>query len=257
MTPYVSRLFIYPIKSLDGVDVKQATMLKSGAFEKDRELAIVDSSGRFVNGKRNQQIHTIRSRFELNTYQVTLQVADKPVAMFHLEQRQALEAWLSKYFGFPVAIAQNRDTGFPDDTTSPGPTIISTATLEAIASWYPNLDVEAVRWRFRANIEIAGVPAFWEDRLFTTAEQVVNFQIGKVLFKGINPCQRCVVVTRDARTGEADPNFQKIFITQRRATLPEWSETTRFNHFFRLAINTQVPVSEAGKIIRIGDELKI
>ena len=258
MTPYVSRLFIYPIKSLDGVDVEQATMLKSGAFQRDREFAIVDSSGRFVNGKRDRQIHNIRSRFELNTNQVSLQIAAKPVAMFDLDrERQALEAWLGKYLGFPVAIAQNLETGFPDDTTSLGPTIISTATLEAIASWYPNLDLEAVRLRFRANIEIAGVPAFWEDRLFTTAEKVVNFQIGKVLFKGINPCQRCVVVTRDARTGEADPNFQKIFVTQRRATLPEWSETTRFNHFFRLAINTQVPESEAGKIIRIGDDLKI
>lgn len=258
MTPYVSRLFIYPIKSLDGVDVEQATMLKSGAFQRDREFAIVDSSGRLVNGKRDRQIHNIRSRFELNTNQVSLQIAAEPVAMFDLDrERQALEAWLGEYFGFPVAIAQNLETGFPDDTTSLGPTIISTATLEAIASWYPNLDLEAVRWRFRANIEIAGVPAFWEDRLFTTAEKVVTFQIGKVLFKGINPCQRCVVVTRDARTGEAYPNFQKIFVTQRRATLPEWSEKTRFNHFFRLAINTQVPESEAGKIIRIGDDLKI
>ena len=130
---------------------------------------------------------------------------------------------------------------------SPGPTIISTATLEAIASWYPGLDVEEVRLRFRTNIEISGVPAFWEDQLFAEPEDTVNFQMGNVQFMGINPCQRCVVITRDSQTGETDLKFQKTFVTQRQTTLPEWAERSRFNHFYRLAINTRLPVTEAGK----------
>ena len=173
------------------------------------------------------------------------------------KERDALESWLGEYFGFPVEIKQNFDTGFPDDTVSPGPTIISTATLEAIASWYPALDVEEARSRFRSNIEIAGVPAFWEDQLFTEAEGTVNFQIGEVQFMGVNPCQRCVVITRDSKTGEAYPNFQKTFVTKRRETLPEWTERSRFNHFYRLAINTWLAASEEGKTISIGDKLKI
>jgi len=140
---------------------------------------------------------------------------------------------------------------------SPGPTIISTATLEAIASWYPGLDVEEVRLRFRTNIEISGVPAFWEDQLFAEPEDTVNFQMGNVQFMGINPCQRCVVITRDSQTGETDLKFQKTFVTQRQTTLPEWAERSRFNHFYRLAINTRLPVTEAGKKICIGDELRI
>ncbi len=63
--------------------------------------------------------------------------------VFHVEkEREALENWLGEYFGFSVELKQNLETGFPDDTVSPGPTIISTGTLEAIASWYPGLDVE-------------------------------------------------------------------------------------------------------------------
>ncbi|MCU0547170.1 MAG: MOSC domain-containing protein [Oscillatoriaceae cyanobacterium Prado104] len=111
---------------------------------------------------------------------------------------------------------------------SPGPTIISTSTLEAIASWYPGLDLEEIRLRFRSNIEISGVPAFWEDRLFAAAQEIVNFQIGNVQFMGINPCQRCVVITRDSQTGEAYPNFQKTFVAQRRTTLPAWVDRSRF-----------------------------
>lgn len=258
-TPYVSRLFIYPIKALDRVAIENTTVLRSGALKRDREFAIFDKSGHFVNGKRNQQVHAIRSQFNLETNIVSLQVGGNDYAYsFHIEkERNVLESWLSEYFGFPVEIKQNLDTGFPDDTASPGPTIISTATLETIASWYPGLDVEEARSRFRSNIEIAGVPAFWEDQLFTEAEETVNFQIGDVNFIGVNPCQRCVVVTRDSKTGVAYPNFQKTFVTKRRETLPEWTASSRFNHFYRLAINTRLVATEEEKTISIGDTLKI
>ena len=257
VTPHVSRLFIYPIKSLDPVIVDRVSVLKSGALKGDRELAIFDQSGHFVNGKRHSRIHALRSEFNLEANTVSLWVHQKDnTELFFLPRDlNLLENWLAQYFDFPVEVRQNIDTGFPDDTRSVGPTIISTATLETVASWYPDLDVEQVRRRFRANIEIAGVPAFWEDKLFADKNKIVNFQIGDVQFMGINPCQRCVVVTRNPQTGEAYPNFQKTFIKNRQKTLPEWSNKDQFNHFFRLAINTRLPVTEAGKSIRIGDQL--
>jgi uncharacterized protein len=147
--------------------------------------------------------------------------------------------------------------GFPDDTVSPGATIVSTATLKAIASWYPELDPEDIRQRFRANIEIDGVPAFWEDQLFTTPEQTVRFKVGEVEFMGVNPCQRCTVVTRDSHTGEVSPRFQKTFVENRKNTLPQWVERSRFDHFFRLAINTRLSPTEVGKEIKIGDPITI
>ncbi|MDM9382044.1 MOSC N-terminal beta barrel domain-containing protein [Chlorogloeopsis sp. ULAP01] len=257
--PYVSRLFIYPIKALDRVSVERVTVLKTGALKGDREFAIFDESGHFVNGKRNQRVHALRSQFNLETKSISLFVqGTKDTATFHIEkERKALENWLGEYFGFPVQIRQNLDMGFPDDTISSGPTIISTDTLLTIASWYPGIDVEEVRLRFRANIEISGVPAFWEDCLFAKAEQSVDFQIGNVKFMGVNPCQRCVVITRDSQTGETYPNFQKTFVVKRQQTLPEWAERSRFNHFYRLAINTRLPASEEGKAIAIGDKLQI
>ena len=259
VTPYVSRLFIYPIKSLDSVELKRIDVLQSGALKRDREFAIVDQSGHFVNGKRNSKVYKLRSKFDLEANMISLWVQGNDQATtFHLKKdHNALNDWLSRYFGFPVEVQQNLETGFPDDIASPGPTIISTATLETIASWYPELDVEDVRLRFRTNIEIAGVPSFWEDQLFREVGKAVDFQIGDVQFRGINPSQRCVVITRDPKTGDAYPNFQKTFVTQRQATLPEWAERSHFNHFYRLAINTQLPVTEAGKTICVNDELKM
>ena len=115
-----------------------------------------------------------------------------------------------------------------------------------------------MRRRLRANIEIEGVPAFWEDQLFAEQQtEFVQFQVGAVLFEGINPCQRCVVPTRDSLIGKVYPEFQKIFLKKRKETLPEWAPLSRFDHFFRLSVNTRIPESEAGKILQVGDEVKI
>ncbi|MEL6578692.1 MAG: MOSC N-terminal beta barrel domain-containing protein [Cyanobacteria bacterium J06621_12] len=254
-SPHVSRLLIYPIKSLDWVDCDRVTILDSGALEGDRTWGIFDQEGKFVNGKGQVKIHALRSEFDLaqNTINLRIQGTEETAKFDLTKQQDALCSWLESYFGFPVQLKQNLNMGFPDDTVSPGATIVSTATLEAIASWYPELTTEDIRRRFRANIELGGVPAFWEDRLFTTADQTVKFMIGEVEFQGVNPCQRCIVVTRDPQTGKPYPQFQKTFITQRKNTLPETVERSRFNHYFRLAINTRLNPSEAGKVVKLRD----
>ena len=254
---YVARLFIYPIKSLDPDERDRSTILKSGALKGDRTWAIFDKAGNFVNGKRNQKVHNLRSQFDLETNTILLRIQGRGIKFNLVTEQQALCNWLENYFGFPVEIEQNLNIGFPDDTVSPGATIVSTATLEAIADWYPELTTEDIRRRFRINIEIGGVPAFWEDKLFTTSEQTVKFKVGDVEFMGVNPCQRCVVVTRDPQTGQPYPKFQKTFIQQRKNTLPEWTERSRFNHFFRLAVNTRLSPSEAGKVIAVGDRVMV
>ncbi|MEY2858520.1 MAG: hypothetical protein RLZZ74_2833 [Cyanobacteriota bacterium] len=258
-TAYVSRLFLYPVKSLDRVDCDRVTILESGALQGDRTWAIKDCDGNFVNGKRNSKVHALRSEFDLATNTLSLQIqGTAQTVKFNLIQEQtALCSWLESYFGFPVELQQNPIMGFPDDTDSPGATIVSTATLEAIASWYPELDTVDIRRRFRANIELGGVPAFWEDQLFATSETTVPFTIGEVEFRGVNPCQRCIVVTRNPQTGEPYPKFQKIFITQRKNTLPEGIERSRFNHYFRLAVNTRLSPTERGKTIQIGDLIHV
>ncbi|MEL7419809.1 MAG: MOSC N-terminal beta barrel domain-containing protein [Cyanobacteria bacterium J06555_3] len=258
-TPHVSRLFVYPFKSLEWVECDRVKILASGALQGDRTWAIFDQKGNYINGKRNAKVHRLRSQFDLASQTLSLQIqGTETKAKFNLVKQQAqLADWLTGYFGLTVEIKQDLNMGFPDDTVSPGATIVSTATLEAIASWYPELETEDIRRRFRANIELGGVPAFWEDRLFTTAEDTVKFTIGGVEFMGVNPCQRCIVVTRDPQTGQPYPQFQKTFITQRKKTLPETVERSRFNHYFRLAVNTRLKPTEAGKTIKLGDQVQI
>ncbi|MBK1990786.1 MOSC N-terminal beta barrel domain-containing protein [Sphaerospermopsis aphanizomenoides BCCUSP55] len=257
--PCLSKILLYPIKSLDGVEVEKATVLPSGALCYDREFAILDAQGKFVNAKRHTKIQLLRSEFSLNERIIHLQLpGHQSPQIFHLDQElKGLEATLSDFFGFTVKLVQNTNMGFPDDTNSPGPTVISTATLTEVASWFPGMSVNEIRRRMRANIEIDGVPAFWEDRLFTASGETVSFVVGNVQFLGINSCQRCVVPTRDSYLGEAYPNFQKIFVQKRQATMPAWVDASIFNHFYRLSVNTRVAASEVGKTIEVGNNIEI
>jgi len=50
--PTLDLITLYPVKSLDGVDVPEAHVLPSGALEHDRRWRLVDMEGRVVNAKR-------------------------------------------------------------------------------------------------------------------------------------------------------------------------------------------------------------
>jgi len=257
--PTLEQIFIYPIKSLDGISVSQATVLPSGALKGDREYAMVDQNGHYINGKHNPRVHGLRSHFDLAAETVSLSQQDsEAAATFHLEgDRADLESWLSDYFAQNVRLIRNSDVGFPDDTTSPGPTIISIETLKTVASWFPGLTLEQVRRRFRTNLEIAGEQAFWEDHLFGEPNQPQQFQVGDVQLLGINPCQRCIVPVRDPQTGEAYNNFQRIFSRRRQETLPSSVVQVHFNHFYRLAVNTRLSIHSSGGNLQVGDSVRL
>jgi uncharacterized protein YcbX len=255
--PFVTRIRVFPIKSLDPVDLEAGHLLTSGALAFDRRWAIVDENGRFVNGKRTPLVHKIRSFTDLQTHSVRLWTEDGAVGeqTYSLGiEREGVENWLSRVFEFPVFLKGDEAVGFPDDTNSPGPTLISTATLRAIGQWC-GLSLEEARARFRTNIEIDGCAPFWEDALFGPRGSTVPFRIGNVHFEGVNPCQRCIVPTRDSRTGVGDGQFVPTFRKLREQTLPSWSARTQFNHFYRVAVNTRLATGGPDSSVCVGDEI--
>jgi ferredoxin-NADP reductase/uncharacterized protein YcbX len=256
--PYLARIFIYPVKSLGAVEVNSARVLPSGALADDRRFAILDAQGKYVNGKRNARVHLLRSAYDSATRNLRLSTgAGNQFRAFNVDsERAALEQWLGEFFGFEVSFRENTSAGFPDDTDSPGPTLISSATLREVAGWF-GITVEQTRARFRANLEVDGVPAFWEDQLYGQRGTTVRFTVGDCLFDGVNPCQRCVVPTRDPLTGMDLPEFAKRFVELRRARLPKWAEPSRFNHFYRLAVNTKLVGYQPALDLTIGDRVNV
>jgi uncharacterized protein len=264
-TPHLAHIRLHPIKSLDPVSVSEARISPSGGLVLDRAWALYSVDGQWVNGKRTPAVHLVRANYSPNVEAVTLSVpTDRrkiPPRTFAFPQdHEDAAEWFSVFFEQQI-IVRYSEGGFPDDSIASGPTIVSTASLQAIADWFPptpegfpGLSLENVRRRFRASLEIDGVPAFWEDQLFGENERsVVHCDIGELHLEGSNPCARCPVPPRDPCTGVALVGFQKHFARQREATLPPWSARDRFDHFYRLSTNTRVASTEAGKLVRLHD----
>jgi uncharacterized protein YcbX len=218
LVPTLARITIFPIKSLDGIALQEAEMTPGGGLRNDRRWAMLDSDGAFINGKRYASVHLLRAEFDLPAETVHLRIQNQQGGeTFHLpSDRPRLAAWLSDFFHTTVTVVENGAGGFPDDLAAPGPTVISTQTLQEVGRWF-DLPLDEVRRRFRANLEIDAAAPFWEDQLFASPAQGVAFQIGAVSFLGTNPCARCAVPGRSADTGQPTPRFQKTVAERRRA----------------------------------------
>ncbi|SMO88246.1 MOSC domain-containing protein [Halorubrum cibi] len=274
-------LLAYPMKSLDGVAVDRAELGSRGALRGDRSYAFVEagvdpeaasvgSGGGYVNGKSEPAIQRLRATYELagptdaTPTAVTLErpargdaAADERTFALPKE-RDALAAWVGEYLGYGVDLVRDPTGGFPDDRAAPGPTVISAGTLEAVASWFDGIaDATEARRRFRPNVVIEDCPAFFEDRLFDDRGTGIRFSIGEADLVGVNPCQRCVVPSRHPDTAAEIDGFRERFLRKRRETLPEWTESDRFDHDFRLMVNTVVPEGSWGSVVAVGDSVEI
>lgn len=268
-SPRLANIRLHPIKSLDPVTVQEARIGSNGGLELDRVWALSSRDGAWIKAKRTAALHLIRADFSPDLGSVTLSDVRNPVNSsgpgntstiasaqfsFPADHERASE-WFSEYFAQRV-IVRHVSEGVPDDVLATGPTIISTASLQAVCDLFPPMPLSEARERFRTTLEIDGVPAFWEDQLFGANEYYpVRFKIGDVAFEGSNPCERCPVPVRYPRTGEDIVGFQNQFIEMRRNSLPAWSPVERFDHFYRLATNTRVACSQQGKFLGFGDAL--
>ena len=266
--PTLDRITLYPVKSLDGIEVASARVLPSGGLEHDRRWRLVDMEGRVVNAKRTASFHPIRAEYDLAERLVTLSFwSDPPTAAAHtfplVPGPEGPCEWLSEALDIKVLLEERYDGGFPDDRDAPGPTLVSTASLEEVGRWF-GFDVEESRRRFRANLEIGGCDAFWEDTLAcpprseplpTLGELPADlpadpyadlpppepreFTIGEARFRATNLCKRCVVPSRESRTGAVTEHFREAF-EARRGRAVGHGTSGHWQSYYRLGVNSLV-----------------
>ncbi len=265
----LSYIAVHPIKALDPLSLSKVGFSAAGGLTDDRAYAIVDEDGTYINGKRTAAVHPIRATYDSEKGTVHLELdesatVDPPGERVDAEEfypddeRAELESWLSTYFGISITLksgdgGSQTDGAVYGDSSKAGPTVVSEATLGAVGSWY-GLSGEEMRRRMRPNLVVSGVPAFWEDRL-VDGQRV---RIGDITLEGEKVLPRCVVPKRDSQTGAETPGFQQRFVTQREATLPEWTDVDRFDgNLYRLAARLRVPENERNADIRVGDEVSL
>ena len=291
--PTLDRITVYPVKSLDGVDLDEAVVLPDGGLEHDRRWRLVDLDGRVMNAKRSPLFHALRADFDLAGREVRLHVDPVALAtgglpMADLDRLRPLDAesfalvpgqggpcgWLSEAFGRPLLLEERLDGGFPDDRDAPGPTCISTATLVEVGRWF-GFDLAEARRRFRTNLEFGGCDAFWEDAIASPAAAVgrpslfdlppdlpgdpyadlpppepLGLAIGPVRLVATGVCRRCVVPSRDSRTGAVTAHFRDAFEARRSRALRADVDSSGWGHLYRLGVKTRV--DGPGGVVRTG-----
>jgi uncharacterized protein YcbX len=222
----------------------------SGALAGDRRFAMVDAGNAFINGKRYPQVNQIEARYSADLVQVFLSLSGlegEDRFDLHATNRD-LCLWLSDALGLKVALNQDRQNGFPDSNSSPGPTLISAGSYAQVGNWFPGIGPRALRRRFRANLEIDGVPPFWEDELVLGRHR--RFAIGKVEFVATKLSDRCQVPAQDPDTGVVDHGFQNRFMQRRAASLPADVNP------YTLSINTRAATAVGG-VLQVGMRMEI
>jgi uncharacterized protein YcbX len=268
---HIERLRLYPVKGLDGMDVESARISDAGTLAGDREFAMCDpDAGRIetgsdmqtlaYNGKQTDRIHDVRTAYDPDVGVLTVEPkTDEKRRTFDLSTatgRAEASEWFGGFIGDSVELRRHEPPAFVDRPDA-GPSVISTATLSEIASWFDDMTVEGARRRLRANVEVGGVPAFWEDR-FVGAD-APGFVVGDdaVRFEGAEPCSRCVVPSRDPETGDPLPEFTERFIERREATFPEWADPEAFPHHYTVMLISRVPERSRERTISVGDEVHV
>ncbi|NGM68507.1 MOSC domain-containing protein [Natronolimnobius sp. AArcel1] len=256
---HIDRLTVYPVKGLDGIDCEHTSILEGGTLEYDREFALFDADGDVVNGKRTDRIHDLETGFDPETTTLTVAPPDGDSLAFDLESasgRERAADWFGDFFDLEVTLERDRSLGYVDRREM-GPSVISTATLREVASWFDDADltVDSVRRRMRANVEVGGVEPFWEDRF--VGDDAPAFEVDGICFEGVTPCGRCVVPQRDPDTGETLEGFRERFIERREATFPEWADEAAFDHYYTLMVIMQIPETDRGDDLAVGDSITI
>jgi hypothetical protein len=263
---HVARLRRYPVKGFDAEEVETVEVTAAGTLAGDRAFALCDPDvvdvedpkrgpDHAFNGKQLPRIHGFRTSYDLDAGVLEVATADGETRRFDVgSDGGSADEWFSEFFEREVVLVRTDPPAFVD-RPSMGPSVISTATLAEVASWFDDLTVENVRRRMRANVEVGGVPAFWEDRF--VGDGAPAFVAGDVRFEGVEPCARCVVPTRDPDTGDPLPEFRERFLERRQATFPEWADRDAFDHYYTLMLIASVPESDRGGSVGVGDDVEL
>ena len=256
----VSRIFIYPIKSIGPVELSAAKVHERG-LQHDRRYVVTDANGRFFTARRFPRMVLIRAQVEdgalrlsapgqteLTLMPATFPASYDPIRVWKDEiqgQRCGPEAdtWFSHYLGTDARLYYMGAESHRLIRTGDGEVSFADAapllvlSEASVADLNTRLD-EAVSVRnFRPNLVVTGVDAYGED-------EFPDFSAGSVGFKALWRCSRCVLTTVHPDTGVKNTAGQPL------KTLFEYRRDGKEAMF-----GLNVGVASPGRIA-VGDELK-
>lgn len=261
----ISHLYVYPVKSLGGIELNSARLTDRG-IEHDRRWMLVDEDNRFLTQREFPQMALLRTAIHaneltvyekgneldtisVNLYQpsgslISVQIWDDVCEAIQLSDE--VNQWFTeklkrmcKLVYMPDVSKRKVDTDYAlnHEITSFSDAfpvlMIGQASLDDLNS---RLETPVPMNRFRPNIVFTGGTAFEEDTM-------KHFQINGIDLYAVKPCARCVVTTTDQETGITAKEPLKTLSTYR----------TGNNKVY---FGQNILYRNEG-MIKVGDELKV
>jgi uncharacterized protein len=218
----LSEIWIYPVKSLPGIRVSQAKVMRKG-LQYDRRWMLIDEQGRFITQREHPEMALFQLSLEGMEVAVKHKNRSSPSIRFHLvaEKGKPVSAtvwddevevwepstehskWFSECLGMPCRLVF-----FPESNQRETDPDYASGELVSLADGFPfliigqkSLDDLNTRLakkidirRFRPNFVFEGGEPYEEDNWR-------RFSIGKNQFEAVKPCARCTLTTVDPDTG--------------------------------------------------------
>lgn len=261
----IQHLFIYPVKSLGGIEVKLSVVEKRG-LQFDRRYMLVDPEGKFLTQRSFPAMAALRTSFAETGFCIrpdhtdafleipfevksadTMGVEVWNDRLEGLVVSDAADAFFSKHLHRPCRLiympddaerAVDRNYGAEGDITSFSDgypiLLIGSASLDDLNE---RLE-EKLGWdRFRPNVVVKTSTPFEEDRWR-------HFSSGESQFNLVKPCARCVMTTINQQTTVAGKEPLRTLSTYR---------TVGSKVMFGMNV---IPAS-TGTTIRTGDAIQV
>ncbi|NOU43692.1 MAG: MOSC domain-containing protein [Methyloglobulus sp.] len=219
--PYLSDIYIYPVKSLAGIRMSTWQVTTTG-FKYDRKWMLVDNDHQFLSQRRLPKMALIKTAVSDSELQLSapgmseLTLALEPTAgeilnctIWHdqldtLAVSTLADSWFSRFLGIHCRLVYQPDTSIrpvnpnfakPEDHTAFSDgfpfLLISENSLEALNQ---AMQLDLAMTRFRPNLVVSGCGSYAEDSWR-------EIMIGDISFRLPKPCSRCAVPTIDPNTG--------------------------------------------------------
>lgn len=272
VTARITRLFVYPVKSCAGVELKEAVLTETG-LDLDRAWMVVDEEGEFVSQRELPRMALVRP--ELKHYEVVLRapgmlalhlqidaveqparvrVWDDEVAAFDMGDVAA--QWFSDFLGKKLRLVRfdpdhrrlssmewTGGAEAPNQFSDGFPLLVaSEASLDELnqrlaAGGHAAVAIE----RFRPNIVISGVEAHDEDRVDLLRVAAAE----EILLRPVKPCPRCSIPNIDPATAESTPQVSDTLQAYRQNALLKGAVTFGMNAIVVQGAEQQLRVGQA------------
>lgn len=258
---------LYPVKSLAGISLKEATAEKRG-LEYDRRWMLTDAGGMFLSQRELPEMALLQPSIENG--HLLIRHLGKPLVPLSIPldpasygEPRRVTIWDDTCAA--VHVSEDADAWFcealnatchlvymPDNSVRPiSPEYALPGDMVSFADGYPfliigepsmaflnsKLETPLSIRRFRPNFVFSGNAAHEED-------EWKSFSIGSVRFRGTKPCARCQIPTIDPETS--------IQGKEPSATLAKYR---RFGHKINFGMN--VCLDGAPGVVRVGEEVVV